>query len=137
VPQLTAILRIAGAVLLSGIASTFADWFFGGVLFHSKYLAHPEIWRNAAGGNEGRAVAWAVLFDFVTCGAFVGTCLMFAVSGYAPAFRLAVAIWVMAAVPILVTNALFIKLHPLTVVSHSLGWLAKLALAAAAVGWLL
>jgi hypothetical protein len=34
------------------------------------------------------------------------------------------------------TNALFIKLHPLTVVAHALGWLVKLQLAGCAVGWL-
>jgi hypothetical protein len=33
-------------------------------------------------------------------------------------------------------NALWIKLHPLTVVSHALGWLARLLLAAVAVSWL-
>jgi hypothetical protein len=42
----------------------------------------------------------------------------------------------MVPLPLLITNALFIKLHPLTVVAHALGWLVKLLVAAAAVGWL-
>ena len=33
-------------------------------------------------------------------------------------------------------NALLIKLHPLTVVAHALGWLAKLLVVVGAVGWL-
>ena len=31
------------AVLVAGIVSSFTDWFFGGILFHRKYSAHPEI----------------------------------------------------------------------------------------------
>ena len=30
------------------------------MLFHDKYRAYPEIWRQAPGG-EGRAVLWSIL----------------------------------------------------------------------------
>jgi len=43
----------------------------------------------------------------------------------------------MVPVPLLITNALFIKIQPLTVLSHALGWLAKLAIAAIIAAWLL
>ncbi len=49
----------------------------------------------------------------------------------------AVLVWLMVPVPLLITNALFIKLHPLVVVSNSLGWLAKLVVAALSVTLLL
>lgn len=127
--------RMALAVFLSGLAVSMTDWFFFGVLFHGKYLAYPEIWRDAAGG-EGKAVFWSILLGFVTCGAFIVACSAFQVRGYAAAASLAAAIWVMVPLPLLITNALFIKLHPLTVVAHALGWLVKLLVAAAAVGWL-
>ena len=127
--------RMALAIFLSGLAVSVTDWFFFGVLFHSKYLAYPEIWRQAPGG-EGKAVLWSILLGFVTCGAFVVTCSAFQMRGYAAAAGLAVAIWVIAPLPMLITTALFIKLHPLTVVAHALGWLVKLLVAAAAVGWL-
>lgn len=127
--------RMALAIFLSGLAVSLTDWFFFGVLFHDKYLAYPEIWRDAAGG-EGKAVAWSILLGFVTCGAFVVACSALQVHGYAAAMRLAGAIWAIAPLPLLITNALFIKLHPLTVVAHALGWLVKLLVAAAAVGWL-
>ncbi|MGH9711244.1 MAG: DUF1761 family protein [Candidatus Acidiferrales bacterium] len=131
--------RIALAILLSGIVSSMTDWFFGGVLFHDKYMAHPEIWRRKPGDRKGenQAIAWSILLGFVTCAVFVCTCMSFDVHGYAAALELAVAIWVMAPLPLLIVNALFIKTHPLNVVSNSLGWLAKLLLAGAAVGWLL
>jgi hypothetical protein len=127
--------HIALAILLSGLAVSMTDWFFFGVLFHDKYLAYPEIWRQAPGG-EGKAVIWSILLGFVTCGAFVLVCSAFHVRGYAAATGVAVAVWLMAPLPIVITNALFIKLHPLMVVAHALGWLAKLLVAAAAVGWL-
>jgi hypothetical protein len=34
--------------------------------------------------------------------------------------------------PLLIVNALYIKFHPLTVVAHALGWLAKLVVSALA-----
>ena len=125
--------HMALAILLSGLAVSMTDWFFFGVLFHDKYLAYPEIWRGSvAGGAEGKAVAWSILLGFVTCAAFVFACAAL----QAPPILFAVAVWLMAPLPIVISNALFIKLHPLTVVAHALGWLVKLLAAAAAVGWL-
>ena len=125
--------HIALAIFLSGLAVSMTDWFFFGVLFHDKYLAYPEIWRGSvAGGAEGKAVALSILLGFVTCGTFVLACAAL----HAPPIPFAVAVWLMAPLPIVISNALFIKLHPLTVVAHALGWLMKLLVAAAAVGWL-
>ncbi|PYX35643.1 MAG: hypothetical protein DMG75_13345 [Acidobacteria bacterium] len=130
--------HIVLAILLSGFAASMTDWFFGGVLFHKKYLVYPEIWRRIGPSpTENWAIGWSIVLGFVTCGAFVFTCLAFQVHGYAAAIRFAMAILLIAPVPLLITNSLFIKIHPLTVVAHSLGWLAKLFIAAAAVGWLL
>jgi hypothetical protein len=126
---------MALAIFLSGLAVSMTDWLFFGVLFHDQYLAYPEIWRQAPGG-EGQAVFWSILLGFVTCGAFVVACSAFHVRGYAAATGLAAAIWAMVPLPLLIANALFIKLHPLTVVAHALGWLVKLLVAAAAVGGL-
>jgi hypothetical protein len=126
--------QLALATLLSGLAASLTDWIFFGVLFHDKMLVYPEVWRGGAGG-EGKTVAASILLGFVTCAGFVFTCSAFQIHGYSSALEFAVAIWVMAPLVIVVTNALFIKLHPLTVVAHSLGWLVKLLLAAVAVGW--
>ncbi|HLW98287.1 MAG TPA: hypothetical protein VKR82_06555 [Candidatus Acidoferrales bacterium] len=125
------------AVLAAGVASSFSDWFFFGVLFHGKYVAHPEVWRQGAGVSETPAVIASTLIGFLTSAAFMAAYAVFGMHGYPSAFKLAILVWLMAPLPITVTNALFIKLHPLVVVSHSLGWLARLALAAVAAGWLL
>jgi hypothetical protein len=130
--------RIVRAILLSGCASAMTDWFFGGLLFHEKYLTYPETWRRRAGEpGESAAIAWSIVLGFLTCGAFVLACSVFHVRGYSAAIPLAVAIWLIAPLPLLITNALFVKMHPLNVVSLALGWLVKLLLAAVAVGWFL
>ena len=128
--------RLVAAILLSGFVSSMTDWFFGGVLFHKKYLAFPEVWRRQSGqAGEGKAIGWAVWLGFVTCAAFILTSVWFGIHGHGATLRLAVAIWIIAPLPLMITNALFIKLHPLNVVANSLGWLVKLLLAGIAAGW--
>jgi hypothetical protein len=122
--------RFLLAVVAAGFVSSLTDWLFAGVLFHDKYLAYPEVWRQSPGKSETPAVAWSVVLGFVTAAAFIFACEEFHVHGYEATLKLAALCWLMVPLPLLITNALFIKLHPLVVVSHSLGWLAKLAVAA-------
>lgn len=131
--------RVALAIVLSAFVASFTDWFFGGTLFHSKYMAYPEVWRSQPGdrAGENRAITWAMILGLLTSIGFVCACLAFGISGYAHAFEFAALIWLAVPLPLLITNALFMKIHPLTVVSHSLGWLARLLIVGAAVGWLL
>lgn len=121
--------HIALAVVLSGIAISFTDWVFGGVLFHAKYAAHPEIWRRL-GGPETAAIIGSTLLGFVTCGAFVAAAPAFHIAGIRQTLEFAVVVWLIAPLPLLITNALWIKMHPLVVFAHSLGWLAKLCVVA-------
>jgi len=65
------------AVFLAGIVSSLTDWFFGGILFHGKYSAHPEIWRQGPGKSETPAVAWSIVLGFLTSGAFMAACVVF------------------------------------------------------------
>src|ERR1700723_1480222 len=131
-------LHILYAVLLYIIASGLTDWFFFGVLFHNKYSVHPEVWRRAQGsGDEGKAIAWSTLISLLTIAGFICACSTFSIHGYKPTLEFAAFIWIIAPLPLTITNALFVKLHPLIVVSHSLGWLARLILAAIAVGFFL
>jgi hypothetical protein len=125
------------AVIVTGFVSSLTDWFFGGILFHDKYGAHPEIWRQGPNKSEAPAVAGSIVLGFLTSTAFMTACIVFAVHGYRASLELAGLCWLMVPVPLLVTNALFVKLHPLIVLSHSLGWLAKLGVAAVAAGVLL
>lgn len=127
--------HVVVAVVLSGILVSFVDWIFGGVLFHDRYAAHPEIWRRPS-GPETPTIIGSTLLGFVTCGAFVIASPSFHLGGFRQNLEFAVAIWLIAPLPLLITNALWIKMHPLIVLSHSLGWLAKLCVVAAITAWL-
>lgn len=123
------------ATLAAGVASSCTDWFFTGVLFHDKYLAFPEVWRKRTG--EGSTIAWATLLGFLTASSFMAACAVFGIDGYSHTLTFAVISWVMVPVPLTIMNALYIKLHPLVVVAHVLGWLARLIIAAICAAWIL
>src|ERR1035438_124503 len=125
--------RYTIAVMMAGTAVSLTDWFLFGVLFHDKYQVYPEVWRASQGGN--RAI-WIAL-GYFTCAVFTFACVRLNLYGYAGAFRLALCMWLAVALPIVATDALFIKLHTLVVVAHSLGWLTRLAVAAVCVGLIL
>jgi hypothetical protein len=109
-----------------------------GVLFHGKYLATPEIWRLKPGESETRSIALSTLLGVLSCAAllylYVWTGTPFV---YGATLRMAALIWVAGAVPIILTNIIWIKMHPLVGVSHSLGWLARFAVTAVIGTWLL
>ena len=120
------------AIVSAGMASSMTDWFFGGVLFHEKYKVYPEVWRSTGGAGEAKAVTWSITLNFVVCAVFTLGAYSLGIAGWSQTMVMALVIWGASSVPALITNALFIKLHPLVVVSNSLGWLVKLALAATA-----
>jgi hypothetical protein len=124
--------RFGLAVLAAGSASSMTDWLFAGSLFHDKYNAYPEVWRYPAGTSESKAVVWSIVSGFFACAAFTLIVIALGVHGWRETLLLALLVWAAAALPLLITNALFIKLHFLVVVSNALGWLVKLGLAAAA-----
>ncbi len=132
--------RMVLAILASGVVAMFTDWFFFGVLFHEKYKTNPEVWRRPGGGpGETKAVVLAMILGFLTSLVFVYLCYRVNFHHWATTWRLATGLWLMIPVPILVTQHLWVKIHPLTTLAHALGWLAKLLVIAAAValimGW--
>ncbi|MDE2091061.1 MAG: hypothetical protein KGJ08_04075 [Gammaproteobacteria bacterium] len=120
------------AVISAAVLSSMSDWFFGGILFHEKYRAHPEIWRNTGGRNESLAIAWSTLLGVVTCAVFIYLAARLAILGWIPVLGLAFGVWLLAPLPLLVTNALFLNIHPLNTLSNAVGWLVKLLICAVA-----
>jgi len=127
--------HFALATLAAGVAASFTEWFFMGVLFHSRYNAYPEVWRKTA--TETPKIVWCTALGFVAAAAFMTACVTFGIRGYANGLELAGIAWLLAPLPLTVMNALYIKLHPLVAVSQSLGWLVRLAAAGLCAGWLL
>jgi hypothetical protein len=123
------LMRIALAVLAGTITSSFTDWFFFGVLFHARYQAYPEVWRVAfSGANEWKAIVIATGLSAFMAGGFLFLFLWLQLHGLLQPIELVVTIWLVVAVPMILTNFIFIKLHPALLVSHALGWLIRLLL---------
>lgn len=126
------IAHFAEAVLAATIVSALTDWFFFGVLFHFRYQEYPEVWRSEfSGKNEWKAIMMATVLSVFMVGTFLFLVHRLGLHGFLQSLKLALAIWVIAVVPISVTNFIFIKLHPGVLVSHTLGWLVRLVVFAA------
>ena len=50
---------------------------------------------------------------------------------------MAVAVWLIGPLPLILTNAAWMKLHRIFVTSYAASWLIKLAVIAVAAGWFL
>ena len=125
--------RLIVIVIGAGVACSFTDWFFAGDWLHRRYT-YPEIWRE---GVEGRAIAVSSPLPFLTCAVFAYTAARLGLYTMPGAVKLAIAVWLIGPLPLILTNAAFMKLHRVFVASYALGWLVKLMIVALGVGWLL
>lgn len=125
------------AVVVSGVVTSFTDWFFMGVLFRDRYLAAPEVWRGTPGQPEGSRIFISMLEGLVSCAAFIYLCWLTQMLDIKTALTLAVIVWLAGPLPLIRTNIAWIRMHPLLGVSHSLGWLARFVVSALVAVWLL
>lgn len=126
-------MRFIVVVISAGVLSSLTDWFFAGDWLHQRFT-YPEIWRQ---GTEARAIALTSPLPFLTGAVFAYLAVRLGLHSYWSAGEFAVASWLMCPLPLILTNAAFMKLHRVFVASYSLGWLVKLLIVAALVGWLL
>lgn len=117
----------------AGIVTSLTDWFFAGDWLHRRWT-YPEIWRQ---GVEAKAIALTSPLPFLTCGVFSYVTDRLGIHSVGGAIKLAIAVWLIGPLPLILTNAAFMKLHRVFVASYSIGWLLKLTIVAAAVGWFL
>jgi hypothetical protein len=80
-----------------------------------------------------KAIAWSAPLPFVTCAVLTLLCARLSLHSYGATLKLALAIWLVGPSPLLITNALLIKLHSAITAAYSLGWLVKLVVAGVAV----
>lgn len=124
-------LNLLWAALTGAILGSLADWLFAGVLFHGRYLLHPEVWRTTS--NDTRRVMIAQLTTLLTAAGFALLAYRLGTTHLKPSLELAAMIWLIAPLPLLIANALFIKIDWMVTASHAAGWLAKLLLCGLAV----
>ena len=125
--------RLIAIIVSAGLISSLTDWFFAGDWIHRRFT-YPEIWRK---GGEGRAIALTSPLPFLTCGVFALVAARLGLHTVSAAVKLAVAMWMIGPLPLILTNAAFIKMHRVFVVSYATGWLIKLLIVAVTVGWFL
>lgn len=122
--------RFVLVVLGAGFVTSMTDWLFAGDWIHRRWT-YPEVWRR----GEARAIAVSAILPFVTCGVFAYVCVRLGLHSTGGLVRFAGAIWLLGPLPLILTNAAFIKLHRMFVLFYALGWLVKLEIAAVALGW--
>jgi intracellular septation protein A len=127
-------LKLVWATLLGALLGSLADWLFAGVLFHGRYQVHPEVWRT---GNQRMRIAAAQALCLVTAAGFVLLAWKLHQTDPRGTLKLAAMIWLIGPLPMLLANAMFIKIDTLVTASHAAGWLVKLLLIAAVTAWLL
>ncbi len=123
-------MRLIAITLGAGILSSLTDWFFAGDWIHKRFT-YPEVWRK---GAEQKAIALTSPLPFLTCGVFVYAAARLGIHSLPGALKLSCAVWMMGPLPLILTNAAFIKLHRVFVVCYATGWLIKLSIAAITVG---
>ena len=128
-------IHLVWAALIGAVLGSLADWLFAGILFHGRYQVHPETWRSGV-GERGRIVL-AQGLALITSGAFVVLAWKLDQTDYSGALKLAAMIWLIGPLPLLLANALFIRIDHLVTASHAAGWLVKLLLIGAATAWML
>src|SRR5215469_11566074 len=114
--------RIVLITLGSGVVTSFTDWLFAGDWIHRRFT-FPEIWRE---GVESKAIALTSPLPFLTCFVFACIAARLHVGSPARAFQLGVAIWLIAPLPLILSNAAWMKLHRVFVTSYAAGWMVKL-----------
>jgi hypothetical protein len=130
-------IRVVLAVFAGSLVASLTDWLFMGDWLYKRYNPYPAIWRYPHGEGEMKAIAWSAPLPFVTCAVFTLLCARLNLHSYSATVKLAFAIWLVGPLPLLIANALFIKLHSAITAAYSIGWLVKLVVAAVAVALIL
>ena len=125
--------RLALITIATGIVTSLTDWFFAGDWLHRRWT-YPEIWRQ---GVEARAIALTSPLPFLTCGVFSYVTARLGIHSLVGTMKLAIAVWSIGRLPLILTNAAFMKLHRVFVASYTISWLVKLTIVALTVSWFL
>jgi hypothetical protein len=117
-------------VATAGTVSTLTDYVFTGGWMQKRFT-DSSIWREKHAGILGFL---ASLLPFFTCAVFAYAANRLAVRSVHAAVKLAAVIWTIGPLPLILNNAVFLKMRPAYVLSYAISWIVKLALVAFLVG---
>jgi hypothetical protein len=115
---------------LRGIATEWCSWAIGSTSDTTNTL---KFGGSRMVQGEMKAIPWYTPLPFVTCAVFTLLCARLNLHSCSAAVKLELAIWLVGPLPLLIVNALFIKLYTALTAAYFLGWLVKLLVAAVAV----
>src|SRR4051812_9014021 len=117
------------ALVAAVVGISLSDWLFFGFAFHDRYLRTPEVWRDVP---EGKKIAGSMVFAVVGAAAYLQLLSYLGVHDGEALVRVSLLVWLAASLPQTVTNTIYVKYAPELVITHSLGWLARIVVTAAA-----
>jgi hypothetical protein len=119
--------RFVAIVIGAGVLSSLTDWLFAGDWIHRRWT-YPEIWRK---GSESRAIALTSPLPFLSCAIFTYAAVRIGLHTAPSLVKFAGVIWCVGPLPLILTNAAFIRMHRVFVAFQAVGWLVKLMIFAA------
>ncbi len=122
------VLRLAAVVVLASLIASITDWVFMRMLFHDRYMLHPEVWRGSL--DEGAKIFHSELIGILACLGFALLVGMLRLRTMGALLVCAFLVWLAAAVPILAQDGIWMKIDPLVLGSMSVGWLIRLLITA-------
>ncbi len=122
--------RLAMVAAAAGVLATFTDWLLSGDWVQKRFN-HTEVWREDSGILK---VLLSTVLPFVTCAGFALLAYKLQIIGMRNCVKLAVAIWVIGPLPLIVSKAIFLKIHRVFLALLAASWLVKLLIAAVLVG---
>jgi hypothetical protein len=129
------IARLATIVILASLIASVTDWLFMGAMFHDRYLLYPEVWRGSL--DEGTKIVDSELIGILSCLGFVAVAAMLRLRTAGALLAAAILVWLATAVPMLVQDGIWMKIDPLVLAAHSVGWLVRFLITALLCAWLL
>jgi hypothetical protein len=117
------------ALVVAVVGISLTDWLFFGVMFHDRYLRTPEIWRDIP---EGKKIAGSMVFAVISAFVYLRLLSDLGIHDALGLFKLSLCVWLAVSLPQTVTNTIYIKYAPEIVITHSLGWLARIMVTSAA-----
>lgn len=122
--------RLAAVAATAGVLTTFTDWLLAGDWLQ-KLFGNPEAWRKRGGVLS---VVISTVLPFITCAGFAVLAWKLQLDGMRNCAKLGLAIWVIGPLPLITSNAIFIKLNRMYIALHAISWLVKLMIIAVLVG---
>ncbi|HEY1606117.1 MAG TPA: DUF1761 domain-containing protein [Allosphingosinicella sp.] len=127
--------RLAAVVILASLIASVTDWLFMGAMFHDRYMIHPEIWRGSL--DEGWKIVHSELIAILSCLGFALLAGMLRLRTIGAYLAAAFLVWLAVAVPMLVQDGIWMKIDPVVLASHGVGWFVRFAITAFLCAWLL